>query len=223
MAETIGAVVAFAAAIGISPLTLVATILVLFSRRASANGPSYLAGWLVGLTVLTGGLLLVAGVIGLGDSDEKGTVGGWIRLLAGIALAVLAAKTWLGRPQPGEPPSTPRLLAGVHDLEPAGAFRFGALLAFNPKNIALAVGAVVTIRNGEPTIAEAVAAVTAFVLIGSILVIAAVVYHQVGGERANRRLASAKGWLERNNATVMTGLLGVFAVLLIGQGLAVVT
>jgi hypothetical protein len=44
MADAIGAVLGFAVGIAVSPLPVMAVVLVLLSERARANGPLFLAG-----------------------------------------------------------------------------------------------------------------------------------------------------------------------------------
>ena len=50
----IGAVLPFAVGVGVSPIPIVAGILVLFSQRARTNGPLFLLGWVVALSALVG-------------------------------------------------------------------------------------------------------------------------------------------------------------------------
>jgi hypothetical protein len=52
VAAGIGAVLTYAVGVAISPMSIIAVILMLFSAKARVNGPMLLAGWLVALTVL---------------------------------------------------------------------------------------------------------------------------------------------------------------------------
>jgi hypothetical protein len=52
-------VLPFAVRVAISPVPIIAVILVLFSARARVNGPAFLAGWVL----VMGVLFLVFGVV----------------------------------------------------------------------------------------------------------------------------------------------------------------
>ena len=54
MAQGISEVLTFAIGVAISPVPIIAVILMLFSGRATVNGPMFLAGWVVALAVVSG-------------------------------------------------------------------------------------------------------------------------------------------------------------------------
>src|SRR4051794_21737532 len=60
MGQGISEVLPFAIGIAISPVPIIAVILILFSDRAQVNGPSFLAGWVIGLAVVGTVVYLVA-------------------------------------------------------------------------------------------------------------------------------------------------------------------
>jgi hypothetical protein len=220
MSEAIGAVLAFAVGVGVSPIPIIAVILMLFSRRARVNGPLFLIGWMVGLSVVVTGMELFAGAIGLSD-DSDGNVGvSWVRLGLGVLLVAAAVRKWQKRPGPDEEPPLPRWMTTLDQASPRRALVLAMALSANPKNILMAAGAVSSLAVLDVTAAQTVAALAVFVLLSSSFVIAAVAYDVVGGQRARARLVDAKGWLTANNSTVMTVLFLVFGAVLIGQGLA---
>ena len=50
----IGEVLTFAIGVAISPVPIIAVVLMLFSGRAKVNGPVFLAGWVVALAAVSG-------------------------------------------------------------------------------------------------------------------------------------------------------------------------
>ena len=54
MGPAISEVLTFAVGVAISPVPIIAVILMLFSARARVNGPVFLAGWVIGLAVVSG-------------------------------------------------------------------------------------------------------------------------------------------------------------------------
>ena len=60
MADTFGDILPLAIGIAISPVPIIAVILMLFSNRARSNGPAFLVGWVFGVAAVTVVVLLLA-------------------------------------------------------------------------------------------------------------------------------------------------------------------
>ena len=63
MGQAIGGSLATALGIAISPIPIIAVVLMLTTPRARANGPAFLAGWLIGLGAV-GAVVLVIKILG---------------------------------------------------------------------------------------------------------------------------------------------------------------
>ncbi len=219
MAQAIGAVLAFAIGVGISPIPIVAVILMLFSQRARVNAPVFAVGWVLGLAVVASGSYLLAGALDVGSGSSDGV--SWFKVVLGVVLLVVAARSWRRRPGPGEEPKMPAWMASIDRIEPHRAFALALVLSVaNPKNLVLALGAGTSLAQLDPTTSEAVVGIAAFVLLGSSVVLAAVGYDVVAGERDRSTLDAAKAWLTANNDGVMATLFVVFGAVLLSQGLA---
>jgi hypothetical protein len=222
--QAISEVLPFAVGVAIVPVPIIAVILMLFSSRARVNGPVFLLGWMAGLTVP---FLAVYALADAGDAATDTTASdtvSWAKIALGVLLLAAALRTWRKRPAAGVEPEMPKWMAGIDALAPGRALGLGALLAAaNPKNLVLIVGAATGLAQLGVSTGDAVVALVAFVLVGSLSVGGPVVYYFVGGERAKAALDELKGWLALNNATVMTVLFLVFGVLLISKGLAPLT
>jgi uncharacterized membrane protein len=98
MAQGIGEVLTFAIGVAISPVSIIAVILMLFSGRAKVNGPMFLAGWVVALAVVSGAAYL------LSDADDapadSAAAGGvsWAQIVFGVLFLLLAGRSWRSRP-----------------------------------------------------------------------------------------------------------------------------
>ena len=101
MGEVIGELLPAAVVIAIGPIQIIAVILLLFSRRATANSLAFLGGWLLGLTALcVVAVIIERPVVDAGGSGSQlGAVAQ--DLVLGGGLIVLAVRQWLGRPKPG--------------------------------------------------------------------------------------------------------------------------
>ena len=224
MGSVIGDILPLAIGVAISPVPIIAVILMLFSARARTNGPAFLAGWVVGLAVLGTVVLVLSDAGDLHEQDGPSTAAGVVQLILGVLLLLASLRQWRSRPKHGEEPEMPKWLAGVDGLSPVKAAGLGLLLsAVNPKNLLLVIAAAVTIGQAGLGTGQQVVALVIFVLIGSVTVALPVVYSLLGGEGAAARLEEAKDWLAANNATVMFILLLVFGVVLIGKAIGILS
>jgi len=222
MGSVIGQMLPYAVGIAISPIPIVAVILMLFTRRAGSNGPAYLAGWIVGLFLVIIVVQLLAGLLGVMPGSSPGWIG-WVRLFLGVVLVVLGVRRWTSRPSTGTAAPLPAWLQAVDDLRPGTAFAMGALLSgVNPKNLALGLAATLVLVEEGLSGVESLLAVVVFVATASATIAGPVIYQLFGGQSARTSLDTWRTWLEDNNATVMAVLLVVFGVVLVGHGLAAV-
>jgi threonine/homoserine/homoserine lactone efflux protein len=222
MGAAIGDILGLAAGVAVSPLPIVAMILVLATPRGRANGLLFGLGWVLGLAVLGAVVLALAGPADASDGGEPAAWTGWLKLLLGVLLLLLAAKQWRGRPAPGSEPEMPKWMASIDRLKPGGALGLGALLsAVNPKNGGLTIAAAATIAGTGLAGGEQAVVLAVFVLIGSAGVLAPLVVYLVAGEGAARTLDSWKAWASTHNAALMAVLFLVFGFKLAGDGIAV--
>ena len=224
MAQGISEVLTFAIGVAISPVPIIAVILMLFSGRAKVNGPVFLAGWVVALAVVSGAAYLISDA-GSASTDSAAADGvSWAQIVFGVLFLLLAGRSWRSRPAPGTEPQMPKWMAGIDAFTPGKALGLGLLLAgVNPKNLLLAAGAGSALAVTGPSTAEAVISLIVFVVIGSLTIAGPVVFYLAGGDRAKTQLDSAKDWLAVHNDAVMTVLFLVLGVNLIAKGIPPLT
>ena len=218
MNGVLGALLPLAIAVTISPIPIVAEILLLFTERPTANAMAYLVGFFVGVGVVLGVLLLVANAVDLTTSGPaKGA--GTLQLILGIGLLVAAVRRFRSRPKEGETAEPPRWMNGIASFTPGKSVGIGLLVgAANPKNIVVAVAAASTISAADLTSTQSVVALLVYGVIAALGVAAPLVVMVALGDKASPILTSWRTWLEQNNATVLAVLFLVFAVVLIGKG-----
>lgn len=224
MGSVIGELLPLAIGIAVSPVPIIAVILMLFSARARVNGPVFLLGWVTALVVVSGVVYVVADQSDAATSSSTSDTIAWGKLVLGVLFLLLAARQWRGRPSPGAEPELPKWMAGIDALRPGKALAFGVLLAgVNPKNLILAVAAASGLAQLGLSTTDAVVSLIAFVVVGSLTIAAPVLYYLLGGDRAKDRLDELKGWLALHNAAVMAVLFLVFGVDLISKAIAPLT
>lgn len=216
MGAAIGEVLGFAVGVAISPVPVIALILMLFSKRAASNSLAFLGGWLAGLTIVT----VVVLALGLEGSDGDSDSGGWIKVLIGVAFLALAIKQWRSRPADGAEPEMPAWMSSIDELTAVKAVGMGALLSgVNPKNLGLTLAAAVSIGSAGLDTGEEVVVGAVYVLLASITLIVPVVGYLAARERMTPVLDSMKAWLTHNNATVMAVLFVVLGAKVLGDGI----
>ena len=222
MGQAIGEVLPLAIGVALSPLPIVAVVLMLVTVRAKANGPAFVLGWLIGLAAIG---VIVLGLVGPADTtDDSGAPATWIsalKLVLGLLLVLVAVRQWRGRPGAEEDVPTPKWMGAIEQFTPVKALGTGiVLLGANPKNLLLAVAAGAAIGQTAIPGGEQAAAYAVFVLIGTVGVAAPVVIYLAMGDRSRSVLDRLKGWMIHNNAVVMAVLCLVIGAKLVGDAIS---
>ena len=224
MRQAISEVLPLAIGVAISPVPIIAVILMLFSRRATVNGPLFLTVWVLALAVVGGVAYAIADSAGATAGSSGGDSVSWGQIVLGALLLVLARRQWAKRPAPGAQPTMPKWMAGIDDLSPGKAFVFGVLLAgVNPKNLALTLAAATGLAQLGATGSDATVALAVFVVVASVTIALPVGYRLIGGDGARAKLDELREWLGVHNAAVMAVLLLVFGVDLVAKGLGLLS
>jgi threonine/homoserine/homoserine lactone efflux protein len=220
MGQAIGQVLSFGVGVAISPVPIIAVVLMLATPKGRVNGPAFLLGWVAGLAVLGTIVLLVAG----GASASKhGTPATWVSILKialGVLLWLLAVRQWRGRPHGEEEPQLPGWMKSIDTFTPARSIAMAvALSAINPKNLLLVVGAAAAIaQTGASALSQAVA-LAVFVVIATLGVGAPVVIYFVMGDRGDSILKGLHDWMARENATIMAVICLIIGAKLVGDAI----
>lgn len=208
-----------AVGVALSPLPIIAVILMLFTPRARINGLSFVAGWFVGLIVVGGVVLVVGGQAGAGPAS---TAAGVVRLTLGVLLLSMGIRDWRNRPKEGEETPMPRWMTAVDSFGPGKAAGLAALLSgLNPKNLLLTAAAAASVAELGLSTGQEVSWLVIYAVLASVTVAAPVVVFVSLGDRADSILGSWKSWLVQNNTVVMAVLLLIIGVKLIGDGTSI--
>jgi threonine/homoserine/homoserine lactone efflux protein len=220
MGQAIGQVLAFAVGVSLSPIPIIAVVLMLATPQGRVNGPAFLAGWVLGLAVVGTIVLLVAS--GAEASENGGPAEGLsiVKLGLGVLLLVVAARQWRGRPQGDAAPELPKWMQTIDTFTPprAGGIAF-ALSAVNPKNLLLTVGAGAAIAQTGASTGDQAVALAVFVLLGTVGPGIPVAIYFLMRDRATAILESMRGWMARENATIMAVLCLIIGAKLIGDAI----
>ncbi|GAA0504029.1 membrane protein [Paractinoplanes deccanensis] len=219
MGEAIGQSLATAVGVALSPVPIIAVILMLTTPRARSNGPAFLGGWILGLAAVGTVVLLVAGPSAT-SGEEPATWVGWLKLALGALLLLVAVRQFRGRPRHGAEAAMPAWMNTIDHFGTGKSLAMGAALSgANPKNLLLAVaGASAIAQTGIPG-GEQAAAYAIFAVVGSLGVAAPLVLYFALGKRSASMLAELKDWMAQHNAVIMAVLCLVIGAKLIGDAL----
>lgn len=220
MLEVLGDALPTALGLAISPIPIIATVLLLLTPRARSTSVAYLAGTVVGLTAVVTVFALVGGALPEPEPDASKPVLGIVQGVLGILAIVVAVSQWRKRPRDGAEPTMPRWMAGLGDLSVPAVLGMGvALSAVNPKNLILAANAGVTIGGSSLPVGQAIAVAAIVVLIGVSTVLVPVVANLIWSRALQGPLQRLQGELQRDNAIIMAVLMLVIGVQLIGKAI----
>jgi threonine/homoserine/homoserine lactone efflux protein len=219
----IGGILPAALGVALSPVPIIAVILMLGTPRAKSNGLAFAIGWVVGLVVVNVIVVLLASGSDNPDSGAATTVD-VIKLVLGLLFLVMAAVQWRKRPRPGVEPVMPSWMSAIDNFNALTSLGLGALLsAVNPKNLALTLAAAASIAQAGLTGGQTTISIAIFVIIGSVTVAGPVLFYLVAPAKAAGPLTSIKQFMSDHNAVIMMVVLLILGAKMLGEGIAGLT
>lgn len=210
---TVGALVAPALVVAVSPFSIVVAALVLLhTNRPRANGVAFLVGRMIALALVTAVFDQAPRFLG----GLNRPIPSW--LLATVGGVLLGAGVWLWIRRERYP-TDPRWLARLSELSPVGAGALGALLVVsNPKMLAASAAAGLLVGTSALPPVGASAAVGCYSVLASSTVAAPVLAYLVVGARYDAQLTRMKDWIDRRNAAI-----GAVVMVIVGVALLAAT
>ena len=220
MGAALGEVLPLAIGIAISPLPIIAVILMLLSPQAARNAVGFLTGWVAGVVVVTTVVLLLVGQSSDTAKGEPSTLSGVLKVVFGALLVLFAVRQWRSRPRAGEPAAMPRWMSAIQSLTIVRSVGLGALLGgINPKNLLLCLSAGTTVGAAHLSAGGNFVVMVVFTVLASSTVAVPVVGYLVAQDRMREPLKELRGWLAQNSAVVMAVVLIVLGVVVLGKGI----
>jgi 4-amino-4-deoxy-L-arabinose transferase-like glycosyltransferase len=94
MGKVLGDVLGLAAGVAISPLPIIAIILILATPRGRLNGPLFTTGWILGLSALGAVMLAIASPATASAHNQPATWVGALKLALGVLVVLFGARQW---------------------------------------------------------------------------------------------------------------------------------
>ena len=202
--------------VALSPLSIIPAVLVLQTPRPRPTGLAFLAGWLVGLAVLTAIFVELSNLLG-GVGNKPPGWASWLRVVIGAALIVFGVYRWLTRKRSEH---TPRWLQSMSKLTPLRAAATAAVLTVaNPKVLFICAAAGLAIGTAGLGNTGVWIAELWYVLVAASTVAIPILAYAVSGDRLDAPMTRLKGWMERRHAVLVAGILIVIGLLVLYKGI----
>jgi threonine/homoserine/homoserine lactone efflux protein len=202
--------------VALSPLSIIPAVLVLHTPRPRPTGLTFLAGWLVGLTVLTLIFIEISSLAG-GLRGKPPSWASWLRIVVGAALIVFGIYRWLTRHKSAH---TPKWMQSLSKLTPARAGATGFVLTIlNPKVLFICAAAGLAIGSAGLDPSRIWIAELWYVLVAGSTVALPILAYAVSGDRLDAPLARLKDWMERQHAVLVAIILVVIGLMVLYKGI----
>lgn len=213
--------VPLALGVAISPVPILAVIMMLLADRSRASSAGFALGWAVGVMLSCSLCVLLSGTIENRDRSLWSRAESLTLLVLGLLFLLLAISTWRRRPRDGRVPDLPGWLATVDRLDLSRATALGLVLAvLNPKNLVIFPVAGSAIAGEDLSTTQQSTAVLLFTCVASSTVALPVLAYLVAQPYVTGSLDSIRVWLIRNTVFVIVLLASVIAAVLLARGLA---
>jgi arginine exporter protein ArgO len=219
MGQALAQSLPFAIGLIVSPFPLIAIVMILSGPRRVV-APAFALASFLGLVAVGALVLLVSAEYPAEDAGAPATWLSWSRLALGVALLAVAVKKLRARPWRDGPKDPPRWMRTIDSLTWVRAAGLGiAVSVLNPKNLVLALAGAGVIAQADLPTASEIAALVAFVALGTLGVTVPLALSLALGERGLALLKRPKQWMERNHPLIVALLALIFAAVLISNGI----
>lgn len=202
--------------IALSPFSIIPAVLVLNTPQPKPTGLAFLAGWVLGLAVLTGVFLELSDLVG-GIGTKPPNWASWLRIAVGAALIAFGAYRFAKRKSAEHMPGW---MTRMSTLTPAkAAITAAALTVVNPKVLFICAAAGLAIGSAGLESPAVWAADLWFVVFAASTVALPILAYVVSGQRLDPTLNRVRAWMEHQHALLVAVILVVIGILVLYKGI----
>lgn len=223
MNEVIGEILPPALAIALSPIPVVAVLVMLRAPGGRAKSVAFLIGWLLGILVGVVVFTALESIIPATDPDAAPLIFGIIAIVIGAALVLLAFGQLRTRPGQDEEAAVPGWLSSLDALTPLKAGVFGLVFALaKPKNLLLVIAGGLILGSAQLVLWQLAVSAAVFVLVAVCSVLIPVVLFVIAPQRFAASLERLHDWLVAHSSALVASVMFIVGVVLIGAGIGAV-
>jgi hypothetical protein len=202
----------------VAPAMIVAVILMLSAKGGLAKSLAFILGRILIYTLWGLLFLALAGRLSDTGGGEASPASMAVKTILGGLLLILAVKIYLGEDDPDAPP--PKWMTALEKASSGAMFGIGALLSIvQIRFVLLMLAGATIISDAHLPAVQTIIALIVLVLAVTWVQLLPIVLYLVMGDRAQAMLDSLNDWLARNQRMVNVVVLGLFGIVLLGQGL----
>jgi Sap, sulfolipid-1-addressing protein len=224
MGKAIGEVLAFGVGVALSPLAIVAVVVMLVAPGGVRPAWVFAGVWMLSLALACTLVLLLADGA---DASANGAPASWVNVVKtvmGVLLVLFAVQQSRGHERGDADAEAPAWMRQLDDIAMAKAAGLAVLFAVvKPKNLLLTIGAGVAVAQVGARAAGQASAVCVFVVLGTAGLGIPLAIHVLMPERGRGLLIGLRDWMVRENATIIAVLCLVIAAKLLGDALSALT
>lgn len=222
MGDAIGSVLPLAVGIAISPVPIIAAILMLLSPRAKSAGVGFLVGWIVGIVTVIVVFLAIGAVLPTATVGGARPVQGGIHMILGLVLLGLAFRQFRSHASSaGAGRSVPKWMSAIDRFGFLDALGVGILLAaVNPKNLILGASAGVSVGSSSLQLSGTVIVIVVYTMVAASTIAVPAIAYLAAARTFTPALDRLRDWLERENSVIMGVLLLVMGAVVLAKGIA---
>ena len=223
MGEAIGEVLVFGVGVALSPLAIVALVVMLVAPGSRRPAWAFVGVWVLSLALVATLVLLLADGA---DASVNGAPASWVsvvKIVVGLLLVPFGVREWRGRESGETEADAPGWIRKLDRVQVAGAAALSALFVIKPKNLLLTIGAGVAVAQVGASAAGQASAIAAFVVLGTAGLGIPLAIHVLMPNRGEELLTRLRDWMVRQNATIIAVLSLVIAAKLLGDALIALT
>jgi len=205
--------------VAISPLAIVAVILMATSGKGRTNGTAFTLGCYVFSVIFVSLCVLLGRSAGTDDADSGAHVTvDIVEIVLGVLLLVLAVLQWRGRNHTG----TPKWMSALDGMSIWQAFIAGILISgpLSPKDLPLLIAAGGRISQSPLPAEEIIIVILIFAFIGVLAVTVPWLISVLSPTKVEARLSGVRDWLVAHHSVIMMILFLILGAKLIGSGVA---
>jgi hypothetical protein len=218
--SVVGQILPLALGIAVSPIPIVAVILILLSPKPRGASVAFLLGWVLGIVAVVWLFEAIFSTVPSTQSDDPDPLLGVVKISLGLLLLVVAIRQVRRRPGGPKEPDQPKWMSLLTTMNvPKGLGLGFALSAFNPVNLLCAIGAGTTIGSALLTNGQVVGLIAIFTALAASTVAIPVFAYLVATKAMTHPLERLRTWLLRYARVVTVILLLIVGVDLIGKGI----
>ncbi|MDQ7880187.1 GAP family protein [Microbacterium sp. QXD-8] len=219
--STIGHLLIIAAAVAISSVPIVMTILILLSPNRTRSAVPFLIGWVIGIVVTVSIAALFATVLPSSRFERQpDTAVAIVEIVLGVAAMVLGVLSWFRRRKSGVVATTPKWMRAEANMGAWSAFGLGFILNLRPKGIVLALAAGLTLYADAGSVRLAIIPVIIYTVVAASTVAFPIIVTAASPTRMQPKLIAAHQWMETNGGLLTSAILVVIGLLIVGMGIS---